>query len=600
MPPYVNPYSSVLDGSLRVESSTNSDRYGKGSLIVENGCEFFGSQNQFVKSTHVNADLTIESAKNLLASAKAVTITASTGAVGINSTAGSVTLSGISASLTAITGSVSVVGGTSASLTSTTGNAYVLGKTAASVTADTGPASLIATSGTVTVQAAQTMFLFGATKQETFGNVLASSTTDYSISSTTGNAIFNANNGEARVFGKTLASVIGHEGVKIEATGGNSTVKASGIVYLEGATKQETFGTVNATSTGNYAITSSTGKVQLNATGAAGAVELFGKTNVYVKGTDLTTIESSGTVTLVGPNVNTSATHISSTGSNSITLTAPSISLSGSTISKVEAPTVEIGKTSDTVTISRAGQDTNVQGKLSVTQHTNLSTLNTSGDCTIGGNLTVSGSVTNIDTQNLLVKDNIIVLNSADAAGRDAGMVFAATGALSTALYYKNSESAFVFSTTESSSATGPVLIAKDYSDIKCRNITASYITLTNFGTKEFQLDGRIQNQYITIPDINKTRGSYEFQIESVSNGGSVYNYKIVKSGTDTGLGATGPDGFIPAKSVSSSFGVHTEGDDGSQVWVRWESDKVPEFYMKNISKNIGMLTFRVNYITVG
>jgi hypothetical protein len=599
MPPYANPYSSVLDGSLRVESSTNSDRYGKGSLIVENGCEFFGSQNQFVKSTNVNADLTIESAKNLLASAKTVTITASTGAVGINSTAGSVTLSGISASLTAITGSVSVVGGTSANLTSTTGNAYVLGKTAASVTADSGPASLIATSGSVTVHAAQTMFLTGSTKQEAFGNVLASSTTDYSISSTNGSAIFNANNGEARVFGKTLASVIGHEGVKIEATGGNSTVKASGIVYLEGATKQETFGTVNATSTGNYAITSSTGKVQLNATGAAGAVELLGKTNVYVKGTDLTTIESSGTVTVVGPNVNTSATHISSTGSNSITLTAPDISLSGSTISKVEAPTVEIGKTSNTVTISRAGQDTNVQGKLSVTQHTILSTLNTSGDCTIGGNLTVSGSVTNIDTQNLLVKDNIIVLNSADAAGRDAGMVFAATGALSTALYYKNSESAFVFSTTESSSATGPVLITKDYSDIKCKNITASYITLTNFGTKQFQLNGK-DSTPVTIPEINKTRGSYEFQIESVSNGGSVYNYKIVKSGTDTGFGATGPDGFIPAKSVSSSFGVHTEGDDGSQVWVRWESNSVPEFYMKKYSKNDGMLTFRVNYITVG
>jgi hypothetical protein len=599
MPPYANPYSSVLDGSLRVESSTNSDRYGKGSLIVENGCEFFGSQNQFVKSTNVNADLTIESAKNLLASAKTVTITASTGAVGINSTAGSVTLSGISASLTAITGSVSVVGGTSASLTSTTGTAYVRGSSAASVTADSGPASLIATLGSATVQAAQTIFLTGATKNEAFGNVLASSTSDYSISSTSGNAIFNANNGEARVFGKTLASVIGHQGVKIEATGGNATVKASGVVYLEGNSKTETFGTVNATSTaGNYAITSSTGKVQLNATGAAGAVELFGKTNVYVKGTDLTTIESSGTVTVVGPNVNTSATNISSTGSNSITLTAPNISLSGSTISKVEAPTVEIGKTSDTVTISRAGQDTNVQGKLTVTQHTSLSTLNTSGDCIIGGNLTVSGSVTNIDTQNLLVKDNVIVLNSADAAGRDAGMIFAATGALSTALYYKNSESAFVFSTTESS-ATGPALIKKDYSDIKCKNITASYITLTNFGTKEFQLDGK-SSTAVTIPEIGKVRGSYEFQIESVSNGGSVYNYKIVKSGTDTGFGATGPDGFIPAKSVSSSFGVHTEGDDGSQVWVRWESNSVPEFYMKKYSKNDGMLTFRVNYITVG
>ena len=598
MPPYANPYSSVLDGSLRVESSTNSDRYGKGSLIVQNGCEFFGEEHQFLKSTHVNADLNIQSAKNLLASAKAVTITASTGTVSINSTVGSVTVSGISASLTAITGSVAVVGGTSAGLTSTTGVAFVRGETSASVTAQNGPASLNALSGNATVQASGIVTLTGATKTETFANVNASSTNDYSITSTSGNAIFNANNGEARVFGNTLASVIGHQGVKIEATGGNATVKASATVVLEGATKTETFGTVGATSSGNYVVTSTTGKVQLNATGAAGAVELFGKTNVYVKGTDLTTIESSGIVTLVGPNVNTSATNISSTGSNSVSLTAPTISLSGSTISKVEAPTVEIGKTSDTVTISQAGKDTNVQGKLTVVGATNLSSLNTTGDCIIGGNLTVSGTVTNIDTQNLLVKDNIIVLNSASEAGRDAGMIFASTGAVSTALYYDQSESAFVLSTTLSS-ATGPTLEKQSYSDLKCKNITANSITLSNFGTKEFQLNGK-DSTPVTITEINKTRGSYEFQIESVANGGSVYNYKIVKSGIDTGSGPTGPSGTIPPKSVSSSFGVHTEGDDGSQVWVRWESNKVPEFYMKNYSTNDGNLSFRINYVTVG
>jgi hypothetical protein len=599
MPPYANPYSSVLDGSLRVESSTNSDRYGKGSLIVQNGCEFFGEEHQFLKSTHVNADLNIQSAKNLLASAKAVTITASTGTVSINSTVGSVTVSGISASLTAITGSVAVVGGTSAGLTSTTGVAFVRGETSASVTAQNGPASLNALSGNATVQASGIVTLTGATKTETFGNVNASSTSDYSIKSTTGKAVLTSELSNVEVFGKTLAHLKGTDAAKVEATSGNATVKASGTVALEGTTKTETFGTVGATSTGNYVVTSSGGNVTLNA--STGTVELFGKTKVYVKGTDLTTIESTlGSVQLVGAtNVTTSAVNISSTGSTSISLTAPTISLSGSTISKVEAPTVEIGKTSDTVTISQAGKDTNVQGKLTVVGATNLSSLNTSGDCIIGGNLTVSGSVTNIDTQNLLVKDNIIVLNSASEAGRDAGMIFASTGAVSTALYYDQSESAFVLSTTLSN-ATGPTLEKQSYSDLKCKNITANAITLTNFGTKEFQLDGRIMNQYTTIPEIDKKRGSYEFQIESVSNGGSVYNYKMVKSGTDTGSGATGPGGFIPAKSVSSSFGVHTEGDDGSQVWVRWESDKAPEFYMKNISANVGNLSFRVTYTTVG
>ena len=106
---------------------------------------------------------------------------------------------------------------------------------------------------------------------------------------------------------------------------------------------------------------------------------------------------------------------------------------------------------------------------------------------------------------------------------------------------------------------------------------------MANFGTKTFTLQGDSHDLHDPIPGIDKLRGSYEFQIQSADNDGSVYNYKMVKS---------------VASMESSSFGVHANGEDGSQVWVKWSPNEVPRFYMKNTG-TAGPKTFYVNYLTV-
>ena len=65
MPPNYESYSSLLDGSFRIVSAKNSAKHGSGTAQIQNSIDLFGSDNQFVKSSNVAADLSVQSAKNL-------------------------------------------------------------------------------------------------------------------------------------------------------------------------------------------------------------------------------------------------------------------------------------------------------------------------------------------------------------------------------------------------------------------------------------------------------------------------------------------------------------------------------------------------------
>ena len=64
MPP-LSSYSSQLDGSLKIFAPNNTTKHGSGSILVQNGAEFYGSDDQYLKSSNVTADLYVQSAKNL-------------------------------------------------------------------------------------------------------------------------------------------------------------------------------------------------------------------------------------------------------------------------------------------------------------------------------------------------------------------------------------------------------------------------------------------------------------------------------------------------------------------------------------------------------
>ena len=64
-----------------------------------------------------------------------------------------------------------------------------------------------------------------------------------------------------------------------------------------------------------------------------------------------------------------------------------------------------------------------------------------------------------------------------------------------------------------------------------------------------------------------KTRGCYEFIIESVLADGAVYNYKICKSKAAT-------NEYV-------SFGIHQSGNTDEEIILKWDASKPPAVYHK-------------------
>lgn len=464
MPPLAT-YSSLLDGSLRIESSTNSAKHGNGALLVQNGCEFFGSADQVLKTSHASADFLIQSAKDIKATATNVLLT---------------------------------------------------GASSAGLVATTGALSLTASAGSATLAASANLTVTANLKSETIVTTATSTSGgDNLVQSTAANAVLEATNVEARVFGKTLAHLKGIDAVKVECT--------------------------------------------------SGKIDLIGSTSV-----------------------DAAAPSITSTASTKVDLTAPAINVVAATNAKVEAPTVDIGiaATNLNVNISNVGHATNVLGNFNVTGTSTLTgDVAMTNNCVITGNLTVNGATTTITTENLLVKDNIVVLNDGASTVRDSGFLFnRLTGNDDTTFFWDESDNNFIFATTKSVS-TDPTFVVESYAGLKCSNIYASgEISMDTFATKSFSLTGNSSTP-VAVTAINKLRGSYEFQIQSDAVDGSIYNYKVIK--------------FASTTSSFASFGVHAGGEDGSQVWVKWDAGESPKFYHKDHSSSSGTLGYKIKFTTV-
>ena len=224
----------------------------------------------------------------------------------------------------------------------------------------------------------------------------------------------------------------------------------------------------------------------------------------------------------------------------------------------------------------------------SIVNITGASTLvgdvNMSNNCVIAGNLTVQGTTTNIDTQNVLVKDNVMVLNSASAVGKDAGLMFKRNAQDSTAFWWDESALSFVLASTESL-GTDATLNIKELQKLKCAGLEAATLAAPGFATTTVSLAGNSAVP-VPIPGVVAQRGSFEFIIESDNLDGSVFNYKIVKNKA----GSDSP----------TLMGIHQEGDDLTQVWIKWDVlNKAPEIYHKITNASATPIVYKIKYLRV-
>jgi hypothetical protein len=102
--------------------------------------------------------------------------------------------------------------------------------------------------------------------------------------------------------------------------------------------------------------------------------------------------------------------------------------------------------------------------------------LNVSGNVTITGDLNVLGSNTLINTQTLLVNDNIFIINDNTIGNLyDSGFLVKESDNLYNGLFYKKSTNEFTFAYTNTQSSTNVVI--SDYLSVRCRSLTLTDTT---------------------------------------------------------------------------------------------------------------------------
>lgn len=353
----------------------------------------------------------------------------------------------------------------------------------------------------------------------------------------------------------------------IEA-GTTCTVKAAAgsTLYLNGGAKDESFFSALCNTTADYTIKSSGANATLQADNLEARV--FGGSLAHVRA-GATKLESTvGKTEVLGTtDVDIKAPLISSVATTKVSVTAPEVDVTASNVAKVDAPTVNVGLTSDNVNISALGKQTTIGGNM-----------------TVAGNLTVSGTTTQVNTEQVLVKDNLMVLNSASQVGKDAGLLFNRNAADATSMYWSEADQEFVFASTESSHDSANV-VKKHLQSVRAKSFVGDAIEMPGFKTVTFNLkdNDAVAYEFTGL----KTRGCYEFIIESVLDNGAVYNYKICKSKSSL-------DEYV-------CFGIHQAADSNEEITIKWEADKAPAVYHK-VLKNGGTggdVAYVAKYISV-
>ena len=221
----------------------------------------------------------------------------------------------------------------------------------------------------------------------------------------------------------------------------------------------------------------------------------------------------------------------------------------------------------------------------------NAKEINLTGDTTIDGKLIVLGTVTNVESTNVVLNDNLLMLNSgASDVNRDAGILFnraPVEGVVQdkTSFFWDTGDNRFKFAFTDSIDTVSDVNI-KSLCDVQFKTLYAENIESGSNKTITVELFDNRTDEFIEFAGL-KTRGVYHFQIESVLDGGAVYDYKICKSSS--------------TNDAYTTHGVHQSASvSNEEVFVKWDSGKPPAIYHK-VSKNLGSgakLQYKVRYTT--
>ena len=209
------------------------------------------------------------------------------------------------------------------------------------------------------------------------------------------------------------------------------------------------------------------------------------------------------------------------------------------------------------------------------------STVTTNGNLTVKGNFVVSGTTTAIDTINMAVKDNLVQLNAVPGEkGRFPGLLMSrhaddhlgVAGDQSAAFLFDETIDRFKLGYTadDATAATVTVSRAADLqvdklycSDVVASNFSASSISIPNFGSVPFQINGNSVAAVAPEPALDHY-GAYELIVRG-PNGGSHGSWRISKS-------ASTSNSFV-------AIGAAIQGEAQDELLtVNWPANSPPVF----------------------
>jgi len=232
------------------------------------------------------------------------------------------------------------------------------------------------------------------------------------------------------------------------------------------------------------------------------------------------------------------------------------------------------------------------------------STTTAKGNFTVAGNLVVSGTTTAIDTVNMAVKDNLVQLNSAPgSAGRYPGLLMArhaddhagVAGDESATFIFDEGIDRFKLGYT-ADNAESPVVsisraadleVEKLYcSDVVASNFSAASVSIPNFASKAFTIDGNSFAPVVPEPTLDHY-GAYELIVRG-PDGGSHGSWRISKSSSAS------------ASFVAVGAAIQGEAQD-ELISVDWPANSPPVFYhsVTRTDGNAAPIEYKLKYLSV-
>jgi hypothetical protein len=389
------------------------------------------------------------------------------------------------------------------SLDSGTGSVQILADSGIDIISTGGDLSLVANSGSVNISNGEGL-VYATDYSSTFvtHSLVDKSYVDNAVSIINGDFITGVTAGDGLSGGGTSGFIT------LDVNTGNGLSIISDIVSLGGTLSQNTL--INGSgydltigNSGYITLTSSVFDVEasfISLDAGIGNIQILADTGIdlVATGGDLSFVANSGSVGITNGeglvyDADYSATFVThslidkayvdnavSTGTSGTSGTSGSAGTSGTSGSAGTSGLLSLTGTSDNglITLDGSAPNGTVESNLTF----DGSVLNVYGDAVISGNLTISGTSTTVNTQNLLVQDPLILLaaTQSGAPTLDSGlMINRGSGATQAFIWDESLDEFALISTDDASDVIGNVNIT-GYSNLSVGGLTASQIKITS------------------------------------------------------------------------------------------------------------------------